>query len=330
MNARVTDSLTVLDTSIASTNVGDEIIMDAVNDVLLSLFPNSRLARVASHEKMSAKSRSIIRASDLVIAGGSNLLSSHAALRSVWKLSPVDATLGDKFVMMGVGWYHDQGAPDPFTAWLYRSLFSRQYLHSVRDSYAASKLKQIGFTNVINTGCPTLWDLPDDLAQRIPTAKADRVVTTVNTYMRDAEADRRMLNLLAERYSRVAAWVQTPSDGPYLRSLLPGVELIAPNLAAYDRFLAQQGPLDYVGNRLHAGIRAMQHFRRTVIIEIDNRAREMGRDFSLPTAARTDFDRLVAMIEQPEPNRTRPPRAAIETWLSQWKNGHTLAARAAE
>lgn len=312
-------TITLLDTSVSSTNVGDEIIMEAVRNQLRSALANDYVNRVASHEKMSAKSRSMIAKSDYVIAGGSNLLSSHAGLRSVWKLSPIDASLGPKFVMMGVGWYHDQGAPDLYTAWLFRAMFSRDRLHSVRDSYSKKKLEDLGFTNVLNTGCPTLWELPDDVNERTPRRKAKNVVTTLNTYMKDRDADTELLRLLQGEYEQIFAWVQSYADQDYLRSLFPAVKLIAPNLSAYDGLLTSELDLDYVGNRLHAGIRALQKRRRAIIIEIDNRAREMGRDFHLPTVARDDFAALQSMIATPRPMHISLPTEDISRWLGQWK-----------
>jgi polysaccharide pyruvyl transferase WcaK-like protein len=89
-------------------------------------------------------------------------------------------------------------------------------------------------------------------------------------------------------------------------------------LRAFDDFLSQDIAVDYVGNRLHGGIRAMQKLRRTIIIEIDNRAREMSRDFKLPTIARHDFDRLAQMIDTPFVNETTPPFAAARSWLAQF------------
>lgn len=312
-------TITLLDTSVSSTNVGDEIIMEAVNNQLRQVLSNDYVNRVASHETMSAKSRRMIATSDYVIAGGSNLLSSHAGMKSVWKLSPLDAGLGPKFVMMGVGWYHDQGAPDPYAAWLFKSMFSRDRLHSVRDGYSKKKLESLGFTNVLNTGCPTLWELPGDVNERTPRAKARNVVTTLNTYMKDRDADTALLNLLQVKYEQVFAWVQTYADQDYLKSLFPSIKLIAPNLPAYDGLLTGDPDLDYVGNRLHAGIRALQKGRRAIIIEIDNRAREMGRDFNLPTVAREDFVSLESMIAAPRPMRISLPKADIARWLDQWR-----------
>ncbi|MFZ5615888.1 MAG: polysaccharide pyruvyl transferase family protein [Pseudomonadota bacterium] len=312
-------TITLLDTSVSSTNVGDEIIMEAVRKQLAPALAGDYVNRVASHERMSAKSRGMISKSDFVIAGGSNLLSSHVGLRSVWKLSPLDATLGRKFVMMGVGWYHDQGAPDPYTAWLFKSLFSRDRPHSVRDGYSKAKLNSLGFDNVINTGCPTLWELAPDVNETTPKTKARNVVTTLNTYMKDRAADAALLELLQKKYERVFAWVQTYSDQDYLKQLFPAIELVAPNLPAYDALLVDGIDLDYVGNRLHAGIRALQKKRRTVIIEIDNRAREMGKDFNLPTVKRDDLAALEAMIDRPSALKIALPRDDIGRWLDQWK-----------
>ncbi len=312
-------TITLLDTSVSSTNVGDEIIMEAVKNQLAPVLADDYVNRVASHETMSAKSRGMIARSDYAIAGGSNLLSSHAGLRSVWKLSPLDARLGRKFVMMGVGWYHDQGAPDPYTAWLFTSLFARDKLHSVRDGYSKAKLEALGFPNVVNTGCPTLWELPTTINDGPPKQKAQAVVTTLNTYMKDRDADAALLDLLKRKYQRVYAWVQTYTDQDYLRGLFPDVDLIAPNLAAYDAVLSSARDLDYVGNRLHAGIRALQKGRRSIIIEIDNRAREMGRDFRLPTVPRGDFGALEAMIDQPQALKITLPREEIARWLEQWR-----------
>lgn len=312
-------TIALLDTSISSTNVGDEIIMEAVRNQLAPALKQDYVSRIASHETMSAKSRGMIERSDFVIAGGSNLLSSHVGVRSVWKLSPIDAGLGQKFVMMGVGWYHDQGAPDLYTAWMFKSLFSKDKLHSVRDGYSRNKLQNLGLDNVINTGCPTLWELPPDVNSRTPKEKAENVVTTLNTYMKDRAADAALLEMLQRKYKRVFAWVQTYADQDYLKGLFPAIELVAPNLAAYDALLDSEMDLEYVGNRLHAGIRALQKSRRTAIIEIDNRAREMGRDFSLPTLRRDDLSRLEAMIDQPRELKIELPREEIARWLDQWR-----------
>ena len=54
--------------------------------------------------------------------------------------------------------------------------------------------------------------------------------------------------------------------------------------------------LDYVGTRLHAGVRAMQKGRRSIILSIDNRAREMGKDYNLNVIERNDIYKLEEYI----------------------------------
>ena len=94
--------------------------------------------------------------------------------------------------------------------------------------------------------------------------------------------------------------------------------MLDPTIAALDEFLANQPGLDYVGNRLHAGIRALQHGVRTLIVEVDNRARMMGVDLGLPTIERDDFDGITSWIRRSAAIDLRLPRKAIEDWKQQF------------
>jgi polysaccharide pyruvyl transferase WcaK-like protein len=304
----------LLDTAVASTNVGDQIIMQAVRAGLEDVLSGAIVATVASHDRMGPKGRQLIRNADAVIAGGSNLISSRMWFRSVWKLGPRDAFLGMNTILMGIGWYQFQNQPDPYSRWLLKRVLHPAAAHSVRDSHAQSMLASIGVHHTINTGCPTIWGLADAHRAPLPTGKARDVVTTVNSYIKDPAADRRLIEILRARYHTVHAWVQTAEDDAYLRALDPDLRILEPSLAAFDRLLLDEPQIDYVGNRLHGGIRALQHGRRAIIVEIDNRAKEMGRDFSLPTVARTDFDRLQAMIDGPLVIEVRPPHDKIAAW----------------
>jgi polysaccharide pyruvyl transferase WcaK-like protein len=319
-NAPIVDTLrraTLLDTAIASTNLGDQIIMEAFRQELKDVLADAMVFSVASHEHMGAKSRRLLRHSELVIAGGTNLLSSHMWLRSIWKVSPLDALMRPQVILMGVGWYQFQGKPDLYTRWFLRSVLSSTALHSVRDSYTQGMLAAIGFKNTVNTGCPTLWRFTPEHCAALPRSKAENVVTTINTYVADRAADKRLLEILRERYRTIYAWTQTDSGYDYLLSLDPALRVIRPSLAALDQLLDNPESLDYVGNRLHGGIRALQRGRRAIIVEIDNRASEMGRDFGLPTVKRWDVDRLAAMIEGALVISVTPPRAATDRWKAQ-------------
>ncbi|MBO5140007.1 MAG: hypothetical protein J6B76_05055, partial [Peptococcaceae bacterium] len=47
--------------------------------------------------------------------------------------------------------------------------------------------------------------------------------------------------------------------------------------------------VDYVGTRLYAGIHALNHKVRSIILAVDNRATEMGRDVNLPVIQRSEI-----------------------------------------
>jgi polysaccharide pyruvyl transferase WcaK-like protein len=313
--------VTVLDTAAASTNLGDSIIMEAVRHEIAGLFPDSAIFAVTSHEWMGPHSRRLIRQADWAIAGGTSLLSSRMWFRSNWRVKPIDALSRLRIVLMGVGWYQYQSAPDPYSYWMLKSLLHRSAIHSVRDSYTLKKLISLGTKNVVNTGCPTLWTLVPTHCANLPKQKALSVLTTINSYPKlfDQDADRRMIEILRQHYRDVYLWIQTHTDFEYACSLDPAIHFINPNLGALDAILCSELDIDYVGNRLHAGIRALQKGRRAIVVEIDNRAREMGQDFGLPTVERTDFDRLERMITEPFEISVRLPNAEIAKWKGQFQ-----------
>ena len=313
--------VTLLDTAAASTNLGDHIIMEAVREETDELFADCATFTVATHEWMGAQSHRLIRMSDWTIAGGTSLLSSRMWFRANWKVKPSDALRRLDVVLLGAGWYQYQREPDPLSRWMLRRLLSRRWLHSVRDSYALRKLQAVGLDNVVNTGCPSLWRLNASHCARIPRHKADSVLTAINSYPKlfDPAADRRLFEALRRRYRNVYLWIQTHSDYDYARGLDANLIFVSPSLRAFDDVLSSGLDLDYVGNRLHAGIRALQKGRRAIIVEIDNRAREMGRDFGLPTVARTDFAKLEQMIEGGADILVRPPFGEIERWKRQFR-----------
>lgn len=309
--------VTLVDTAVASTNLGDQIIMQACEYQLRELTTNSFAYRIASHEWMGKKSRQLVKRSAHTIVCGTNLLSSRMWYRPLWKVQPMDALSGLDFTLFGPGWYQHQKSGDFYTRFLLKQLLSKNALHSVRDEYTKTQLVEAGVSNVVNTGCPTLWQLDNHHCDDIPSEKSEVVVTTINTYIKDPEQDKKLISILKENYKKVFLWVQTFTDYEYAKGLSDGIEFLAPSLASLDDFLVGN-KVDYVGNRLHAGIRAMQHKRRSIIIEIDNRAYEMGRDFSLPTVKRDDFERLSSLIETPFTTKVTLPEAEISRWKQQF------------
>ena len=322
-NALPLRTVTLLDTAVATTNLGDNIIMDAAHQQLGDLFSESFMYRVASHDWMGSKSRSLVADADAAITCGTNLLSSRMWFKPLWKLSPIDALANLNVTLMGAGWYQHQSSADWYTRWLLSKVLSRNTVHSVRDSYSKKMLESAGIRNVLNTGCPTLWNLTPEVCASIPRTKAPDVVTTINTYFKNYELDSRLLSTLDKHYKTIYFWIQTATDLHYVSELseTAGVKLnhLKPSVGALDDLLTSRTDVDYVGNRLHAGIRAMQHGKRAIIIEVDNRALEMGLDFALPTVQRDDFFGLEAKISGSFATEVNLPVYDIERWKQQFR-----------
>ena len=53
--------------------------------------------------------------------------------------------------------------------------------HSVRDSYTKKMLNSIGINNVVNTSCPTVWNITPDHLATIPDTKAKYVANHINS-----------------------------------------------------------------------------------------------------------------------------------------------------
>jgi polysaccharide pyruvyl transferase WcaK-like protein len=313
----------VLDTSIATQNTGDLIIMEAAREVLEELLIDRQLIYFPSHEGLSAYGRKLQRLVSLNIACGTNLLHSHMGLVRQWRIGVRDAFCFSRTVLMGVGWRSQKSRKtDAYTHWLLRRVLSLDHAHSVRDSYAESKLKELGFARVLNTGCHTTWALTEAHCSAIPRGRGEEAVVVLTDYSPDQERDSQLLDLCIKMYKKVHFWCQGTGDLAYLQQLGYGnrVALVPPSLAAYRKLLSDEGrSLDYVGTRLHGGIYALRHRRRSVIVGVDHRANEMGRDLSLPVIDRYSPARdLEEMIGGNLTVQIRLPLQKIQEWKRQF------------
>lgn len=309
--------LILFDPSIASTNLGDEVIAQAVRAELHDIVPDANLIHLPTQMGLDRHGHRIRRLGGLAIVGGTNLLSSNLHRYRQWKINlPLLAAPGH-IVLMGVGWWQYQRPPGRLTAAIYKRLLSPSLLHAARDSHTVAMLNAMDFTNVVNTGCPTLWRLTPVHCANIPSKAADEVLLTLTDYARDPESDLALLELLLKQYRRVYFWPQGHQDLDYFRSLPPDVTesiiLLDPRLAALDKVL-RPGQIDFIGTRLHAGIRALQQGVRTLIIAVDNRATEMGRDFHLPVVSRTELNQIPDWIYGNHPTELKLPWSAIREW----------------
>lgn len=313
----------VLDTSIATRNTGDLIIMEAARGVIETLLIDRQLIYFPTHEKLSGYGRKLQGLVALNIACGSNLLHSHMGLIRQWQVGVRDAFAFSPTVLMGVGWRsHKKRQTDAYTRWLLRRLLSANMIHSVRDSYAEQKVKELGFERVSNTGCHTTWVLTEAHCAEIPTSRGEEAIVVLTDYSPDKERDSHLMDLCLKMYKRVHFWCQGTEDLAYLQELgyRDRVAIVPPSLAAYRAILADtRRSLDYVGTRLHGGIYALRHKRRSVIVGVDHRANEMGRDLNLPVINRYAQPRdLEQMVGDNLKTEVKLPLVKIREWQDQF------------
>ncbi|MFC6163336.1 polysaccharide pyruvyl transferase family protein [Lactiplantibacillus dongliensis] len=320
----------LFDTSVTTGNLGDFIIMDAVKKQLRQMFPNSFFVSTSTHDTIGKNSKAIQKKAEYSFIGGTNLLTDRFLGRNhaQWHIGVRDYSV-EGSVGIGLGW-QSYGRKNRLIDLplkvaqkeIYKHALSSRFLHSVRDSYTQKRLQDMGIES-INTACVTMWELTPDHLNRIPKGKADTVVTTVTEYCQTPEYMKvyeRLMTDLIKNYSRVKLWIQSPGDIEIFQKLNLGnsskVEFIAPNLQSYDDALDDS--VDYIGTRLHAGIRALQHGRRTLIIEMDNRAREIAKDTNLPTISYRQIDKVQEFINSDQEMDIRIPFSQISKWKHQF------------
>ncbi|EFH7714227.1 polysaccharide pyruvyl transferase family protein, partial [Escherichia coli] len=286
-------------TSISSLNVGDEIINASGLEQLKTIFSTEQVYHMSTH--VGSKSIGIHHANLCKerIVCGSNLLCDTMFRSANWELSPIDILKMKKVVLMGVGWNKYGARTSRFTAKYYRKLLSdSERIHSVRDDYTRKKLNEIGVDNVINTGCPTMWMFTGEHCAAIRKVKADRVVFTLTDYDKDYKNDKLLIEILKRKYDKVYFWPQGSGDLNYFREMkINNIEVVPPRLDEYDALLSNND-IDFVGTRLHGGIRALQYKNRALIVAFDNRAIEKAKDFNLPIINRDSLaENLSTMID---------------------------------
>ena len=312
------NNIVLFDTALYTKNCGDQIIMENCIKQLSDLIDVSNATHLSTH-KIPEKEGNI--KGRLKILCGTNILSCKMGKYGLWKL-PKDLSGYDNILLMGVGFDSYKTNSDLYTRLLFKYMFSKNGYHSVRDSFSKECLEKMGIKNVLNTGCPTMWGLTENHCKKIPNNKAKNVICTITDYLQDDTNDKIMFDILLSNYDRVYLWLQGDSDLEYLKKLgyESRVEIIPSSLEEYDQIL-NETDLDYVGTRLHAGIRALSFLHRTIIISIDNRAECISKDTFLPIIKRDKVkNELENKINSVFKTDIRLPFENIDLWKSQFKD----------
>ncbi len=323
----MSDSILLLSPAIASSNKGDDIIMECVVNELDFIIGNKFVYELPTHVspfhwyQVLRNSLAVQTYSDCEykFVGGSNLLVKNMLTHyPQWNINIFNCKPLRGSVLVGVG----AGAGEKtnrYTRSLYKTILNREFYHSVRDERSKAFVESLGL-KAINTGCVTMWCMTPEFCKEIPNNKASRVVFTLTSYSPDKVQDQALVDILISNYDEVYFWIQDPNDLVYLNMLdnTESVKIIKPTKEAYDLFL-RQDDIDYVGTRLHAGVYALRHGKRSIIIIIDERAREINKSNNIVSLEREDVkDRLEPLINGFISTEINMPLEEISRWKAQF------------
>lgn len=325
-----------------SANLGDLIIQEAVKRELTSLFPYCEIAHVSTHSYPSKEHIEAARQSDLVIVGGTNLLQSSLKDYQQWKITLKQKFQLGKAVLLGVGWQNYQGRPDLHARVSLQAVLSKKSTHSVRDGYTKEMLQNAGMKNVVNTGCPTMWPFIDFDTAKIPKTKSENALVMLTDYFKNSEADKKILEIALESYKKVFVWAQGSGDAEYCVNLISSkpfpvmvihegsvsqmpsptdypdlpLTILSHSYDVFNSFLRSNIDFDYIGTRLHGGIKCLLSGRRSLILEIDNRAKEIAKETGLPTTSRENSDFIQQWVNGEFETKIEIDPEPIKLWRS--------------
>ena len=184
----------------------------------------------------------------------------------------------------------------------------------------------MGIHNALNTSCPTLWKL-HDLDTNRGGRERQHCLFTFTDYYRDPVADTEMLEIILRNYpGRIYYFPQGTEDVAYLHSLeiygshREQITLLDHNVDALNEVI-RDGDINYIGTRLHCGIKCLQNGIAAIIIAVDNRAAEIEKDVNLPVISRKELYRLQDWLDGKHLfDRIKLPLEAIKKWKRQFVN----------
>lgn len=316
---------------ILSPNLGDVIINDSIMKFLSISFKNFEIIKISTHVELSKKEKNLLKDAEYVFVGGSNLLSADIKTYNQWKSNSykffITLPISKNAILFGVGWWQYQNKPTMYTTYFYKRLLSSRLHHSVRDSYTKVKLNEMGIKNSINTSCPTTWELNGIIVDRLK-RKEENVLLMLTDYHPDGEIDNKIIDILLEKFGdRIYFFPQGSRDEDYLRTLKSYKEnmsrfvVLDHDIEELNQLIKLHSNLVYIGTRLHGGIRCLQKGIPSLILSIDNRSLELGKDINLAVVQRGNFRAIRDWIEsRTNFGRICLPNERINFWKEQFLN----------
>lgn len=323
------ENIAVFDTSYGTQNLGDFIIMDSINREMNYLFGKYFVTRYSTHTPIARfyqnfRKGMILRVLEVCkykFIGGTNIFKNTIfRFNPDWNINIFNIKFYKGSIAIGCGSALNAKKMDLYTQFIYKKILSKKYIHSTRDERTKNMLENLGF-KAINTGCATMWCLTKEHCKKIKQGKSNKVIFTLTDYLKDENSDQILIDILNKNYDEVYFWVQGAEDFEYFSKFkhIEKIIIVNPTLEDYSEVL-EKNEIDYVGTRLHAGIYAMQHFCRTIIISIDERSRDINEKYNLNCIERDEIStKLSKKINSTFKTEINIDEEAIKLWKNQFK-----------
>lgn len=311
-----------------SYNLGDLIINESVMSVLSSILPGYEVVRLSTHNYITERERKIIRGAEISIVGGSNILSSD--IKKAHRLTTEKRRLRylfpqfDNVVLLGAGWADYSYCYNFYTSVFYNRIFKWGGIQSVRDSYSMRNLRNIYYSKVENTSCPTLWDIDVEF-NNLYQNEFNKILFTLTDYDKNFAEDSKLIEIILEtEVDEIYFFPQGSGDEVYLKSLLvykknsSRIKILKHDCSEFNDFV-KNNKFNYIGTRLHGGIKCLQHNMPSLILSIDNRAMEISKDIGLNVVNRGDDYGIRGWISGENIfNKLNIPLDSIAKWKDQF------------
>lgn len=327
------DKITIFDTSVGSRNIGDQIINELFNKQMAELINNSFTVRFPTHCPVThfyqntrfCRYFKYIDDSKYKFIVGTNIIHDNLIHPwPTWNINLINCRPYKNSIIVAGGLSSSNFKFNLYTKILLKKILSKKIIHSTRDEKSKIQLEKLGL-KAINTGCVTMWGLTREHCKKIKEEKSDNVVFTLTDYNKDEKNDQELIDVLITNYKKVYFWIQGDEDLDYFNRLkhTEKINVIGPQLNLFKDVLNSDN-IDYVGTRLHAGILALNYKVRTIIIIVDNRAKDIKDTYNIVALERNEIKtKLNDLINSKFKTSININEDNIKLWKEQFykKNG---------
>jgi len=285
----------LFDTSLGTDNAGDYFISDSVKSMLDTQFVLFQIQGTNIFEDKHVYER--INDCDIVLITGTNLYRNSIFDRQHFNIDKrIIAKIKIPIIPFGIGVGGDLNiSPNRHTRKIVKLIHKRCIVSSVREGYGVEFVNKCGATNVIMTGCPTLYRSLDGNLRVFEKDKyKKRMLLTITCYKGTPNKD--FIDYFMHKYNPFV-FCQMESDFVHLMENWPDKKanfIYSKNLSElaseYHNMLDKVSIV--VGSRVHGNMVALARGIPAYYLCFDARGKGFCETFSLPYVWQGDSDEI--------------------------------------